>query len=128
MSLAFGNPYDKYKQSAVETATPERLLLMLYEGAIKFLLKAQQALANKNYEEANRYNLRVQDILAELNAALDMSYGEIPRRLSLLYDFYQRQMILANLKKDPELMQPVLRFLQDYKALWEEAARLSRVG
>lgn len=128
MSVALQNPYQRYKQSSVETAPPERLLIMLYEGAIKFALKTQQALEAKNYEEANRYNLRVQDILAELNQTLDHSYGEIPLRLSRLYDFYHRQMILANMKKDPQMVQPVLTFLQDYRTLWEEAALLSKRG
>ncbi|MHB1650907.1 MAG: flagellar export chaperone FliS [Desulfitobacteriaceae bacterium] len=87
MSVAIGNSYNKYKQSAVETAPPEKLLLMLYDGAIKFLAQAKKALEKKNYEEANEYNLRVQEILVELKATLDMSYGEIPQRLSRLYDF-----------------------------------------
>lgn len=123
-----GNPYEKYKQSAVETAPPEKLLLMLYDGAIKFLIQARQALESKDFEAGNRLNLQVQDILAELIASLDFSYGEIPRKLSLLYDFYQRQLILANLKKDPKLIDPVLNFFQEYKVLWEEVSRLGKAG
>lgn len=128
MNGAIDNPYKKYKQSAVDTAPPEKLLVMLYDGAIKFLTLAKKALDMKNYEEANEYNLRVQEILVELNATLDMSYGEIPQRLRKLYDFYQRQMILANLKKDPKLLEPVLRFLRDYRELWEKATLISKMG
>lgn len=128
MSVALQNPYERYKHASVETAPPERLLIMLYDGAIKFVLQTRQALEAKNYEEAHRYNLRVQDILAELNHTLDQSFGEIPLRLSRLYDFYQRQMILANLKKDPQLLQPVLTFLQDFRTVWEKAALLSKQG
>ena len=128
MSVALQNSYQRYKQASVETAPPERLLIMLYEGAIKFSFQTQKALEEKKYEEANRNNLRVQDILVELNQTLDHSYGEIPLRLSRLYDFYHRQMILANMKKDPELVQPVLTFLQNFRTMWEEAALLSKKG
>lgn len=128
MSIALGNPYENYKKSVVNTTPPDKLLIMLYDGAIKFLLQTQKALEKKDFEKANNYNLRVQEIISELNNTLDMDFGEIPRRLKLLYDFYQRQLIEANLRKDPKLLLPVLKFLQDYRSIWEEAARLSKKG
>lgn len=128
MSVLMSNPYHKYKQSAVETAPPDKLLLMLYDGAIKFLLQAQQSMEKRDYEASHRLNLRVQEIILELNTTLDMSYGEIPQRLRSLYNFYYQQLILANIKKDPKMMEPVLSFLQEYRILWEEAMRLSKSG
>lgn len=108
-------------QTQINEAAPLELIVMLYDGAIRFVEQAQKAMRGQNFEEAGRFNQRAQDILAELNSTLDLSYGEIAQRLSLLYEFYQRQLILANLKKDPELLNPVLNFLQEYRVLWAEA-------
>ena len=113
----------------IQTAPRQKLILMLYDGAIEFLQQAQEAIKERDYAEAARHSQRVQDIISELNSSLDFSYGEIPRRLSLLYDFYQRQLILANLRKDPELINTVLRFMQDYRQLWAEASeQVEEVG
>lgn len=122
-------PYQQYKKSAVETSTPEKLLLMLFDGAIRFTNQGKNAIIEGNYELANSLLLKVQDILAELMYTLDVEKGgDIARNLFELYSFYQGEVIQANMKKDALRLDSVLEFLQTYKAVWAEAAMLARKG
>lgn len=122
-------PYSAYRKSSVETATPGKLLLMLFNGGIRFLHLGQRALTEKNYYEADKNLGRVQDILTELMSTLDMEQGgEIAAGLHLLYDFYRRQTIEANIKKDAALLDPVLEFFQTFRDTWSEAAQKARMG
>jgi len=73
--------YEQYRQTQIQTAKPEQLLLMLYDGAISFLKKAKVAIKNKNIEEAHTFLIRVQDILIELMSSLNMDVGDIAKNL-----------------------------------------------
>jgi len=123
------NAYANYKQASVETASPERLLLMLFDGGIKFLCLGKIAVEKKDYAVAHNNLIKVQDILFELMVSLDMAKGgEIATNLYRLYDFYRNEVIKANVKKDAELLVPVLDFMRLYRDVWAEAARLARTG
>ena len=68
------NAYQQYQYNSIMSAPPERLLIMLFEGALKFVRLAKKDIEEKNMDGAN-YNLtRAQDIIAELDQSLDMSY------------------------------------------------------
>lgn len=123
-----GNPYAAYKQTAVETATPEKLLVMLFDGGIKFLHQAERALEEKDFAEANKYLIKVQDILAELMVTLDMNQGDVAANLYKLYEFYHHETMMANIKKDAARLQPVVEFFEIFRATWIEAARKARLG
>ena len=121
------NPYQQYKKNAVETATPEKLLLMLFDAAIKFLIQGQMGIEQKNFEAANKSLLRVQDIFSELITSLDMEKGaELAENLQKLYDFYRSEVIQANISKDANRLGSVLEFLHLYRSVWAEAANISR--
>jgi len=102
------------------SASPERLLLMLLEGAIKFVKLARKAIEEKDIEEANLYLTKAQDIIAELNQSLDMSF-DISENLAGIYDFLYRQLVDANIKKDAEALDVVESMLAELKSTWEEA-------
>lgn len=122
------NPYAKYKQTEMETSTPDKLLIMLFEGGIRFLTRAQSALQNKDYELANKWLLKIQDILSELMITLDMEQGgEIAVNLYELYDFYRNEVIEANLKKDPVRLEPVLEFFHLFRDTWVEVSKKARM-
>lgn len=128
-SMPNGNPYSTYKQTAVETSTTEKLLIMLFNGGIKFLKLAEQALEEKNYFEAHNSLTRVQDILSELMVTLDMKKGgEIAVNLYELYSFYRNEVIEANMKKDRARLKPVLEFFELFRDTWVEAANQLRIG
>lgn len=116
---------DQYLQASVITAPPGRLLLMLYDGAINFLSQAIDAIKKKDYEEANQLIVRVQDIIAELVSSLDMKY-EVARSLSQLYDYFNRRLIEANVKKDSVPAVEVEGYLRELREIW--AKMITTVG
>lgn len=116
--------YQQYRNSVVETASPGRLLLMLYDAAIRNLDTAHRAIEDQNTSQANDCLLKAQDILLELMSTLDMEY-EIAKQLLSLYDFMYRQLIEANVKKDVELVDGVHGFLVELRDTWQEAMKRS---
>jgi len=123
------NAYANYKHSSIETASPEKLLLMLFDGGIKFLNLGNLAIEQKDYSSANKWLVKVQDILFELMVSLDMDKGgEIASNLYKLYEFYRNEVVKANITKDPEVLPPVLDFFRLYRDMWAEAARTARIG
>lgn len=93
--------YQQYKQVQVKTANREKLLIMLYKGCIKFLRLAKKGIQEENIEMANEYILRSQDIIKELMNTLNREQGgQIAENLYNLYDFMNRQLIEANVRKD----------------------------
>lgn len=123
-AVPLGNPYQAYKQVAVETAPPERLLLMLYDGAIRFLTQAKDAMEKRDYETSNKWLGKVQDIFSELMITLDLEQGEIAENLYKLYDFYKNELIMANVEKNVQRLQPVAEFLEMFRDTWSEAANI----
>lgn len=123
------NPYQKYKNAQYETASPEQLLLMLYDGAIKFAQQSKKALEEKNLEDANNRLKKTQDIINELIVTLDMEQGgEVAQNLYNIYDYMNRRLIQANIRKDPEIIDEVINLLRDIKDSWEEVIKKMRQG
>lgn len=116
------NPYNQYKQTSVETASPEKLILMLYDGAIKFINQAKISMDEKNIEETNKALIKTQNIISELIIGLNMDTGEIARNLYNLYDYFQRRLVEANTKKDTGILDEVLGYLEELRDTWAEAA------
>lgn len=114
------NPYAQYKENSVQTASPEKLILMLYDGAIKFLNQTKLAMNTKNIEEINKYITKTQDVISELMIALNMDY-EISHNLYNLYDYFNRRLIEANIKKDPDILEEVLKHITELRQTWAEA-------
>lgn len=125
------NPYarhaEQYKKHQIETATPEEVLIMLYEGAIRFLNAAKKGLAEKDVEKTHNNLLKAQNIILEFMNSLDMDIGgEIAVNLFRLYEYLHYQLVQANIKKDVALIDEVLDHLRSLKATWEEAIRIAR--
>lgn len=114
------NAYQQYQYNSIMSASPERLLLMLFEGAIRFVKLARKAIEEKDIAGANENLTKAQDIIAELNQSLDMSY-DISENLASIYDFLYRQLVDANIKKDAEILDVVESMLVDLKDTWEQA-------
>jgi len=114
------NAYQQYQYNSIMSASPERLVLMLFEGAIKLVKLARKAILEKDMEGANNNLTRAQDIIAELDRSLDMSY-DISQSLAGIYDFLYRQLVDANIKKDAELLDVVESMLKELKDTWEQA-------
>lgn len=119
------NPYQQYRIDAVMTASPEELTLMLYDGIIRFLNQAKEAILSQDMQTAHEKLLRVQDILNELNATLDRSY-DISSNLASIYDYLIRKVVQANIKKDVGYIDEVLEFARDLRNTWQQAMKIAR--
>lgn len=112
-----------YTESSVLTATPEQLVVMLYDGAIGFLRQASAALRAGNRSVAANRLTRAEAIVNELNYSLDMSHGDIPERLRSIYLFVKRQLLAARLDGDAGLVDSVVPLLAELREAWDTLAR-----
>ena len=122
MSLAY-NPYSQYKKQAVTTANPGKLLIMLFDGALKFSGRARLAIEENDIEQANNYIKKCQDIIDELTSSLNMDY-EISKQLYPLYEYINHQFLQANIHKDTRFLDEADKLLRDYRATWLEASKI----
>jgi flagellar protein FliS len=111
---------DIYKENAVGTQGKGRLIVMLYDGAIRFMNLAIKEMEAGNYGAKGQYIAKAQDIINELNAVLDMNTGgEIATNLRQLYCFMIRRLSEANIKRDPRLVQDVIDLLDELNQGWK---------
>jgi flagellar secretion chaperone FliS len=123
------NAYQVYRQTQAQTADGGELVVMLYRGAVRFVTSAIQAIENRDVEEAHNNLLRAQAIICELVETLDLERGgEIAHRLIAIYEYLNRRLVEANLRKDAAPAREVQNFLRDLLPAWEEAARQSKAA
>lgn len=122
---AYGQQF--YKQNQVTTASPEKILIMLYDGAIRFIRQADAALAAGKRVEKLEAISKALGIIAELANTLDHKIGgEIAENLDALYHFMIRELTQANLKNDAEMLKVVDDLLCGLRETWIEAIELNR--
>ncbi|MFY9240073.1 MAG: flagellar export chaperone FliS [Roseovarius sp.] len=119
------NPLNIYRKTAATTASPGELVLMLYDGALRFLAAAELGFKEENFARRNEaiHNniMRTQAIITELQATLNMEQGgAFSENLYRLYDFMQNHLNQANREKDVEKIKVVSGFLQDIRDAWSE--------
>ena len=123
-----------YRTNSVLTATPGQLVLMLYDGALGALACAREAFALpprdlRRYETINRQLLKAQRIITELKNTLNFEVGgDFAPMLYRLYNYYNRRLLEANLKKDMAPIQEVERLLGDLRDAWAEMLRRPEGG
>jgi flagellar protein FliS len=117
------NGLEAYQTNAVATQSKGRLVVMLYDGAIKFLKLAIKEMEAKNYEAKGKYISKAQDIISELNTVLNVEVGgDIARNLRSLYLYMNRQLNQANIKVDPEIVKEVISLLETLNKSWKTIA------
>lgn len=116
------NPYQKYKATSIQSASREKLLLMMYEGAIKFTKRAIKAAEEKKIAERCENIGRAFDIIMELNNTLDHKVGgEIAKNLEQLYMFITDQFTKANLTGSAEPLKAALKIIETLYEGWVQA-------
>ncbi len=109
-----------YQDTAVTTQSKGRLIVMLYEGAVKFLKLAIQEAEAENYEAKGNFINKAMDIITELNAVLDMSAGgEIAANLRKLYCFLNNRLSEANVKRDPQMIREAIKLMEELNQSWK---------
>lgn len=117
------NGHDRYLETAVETASPARLIVMLYDGAIRFINEAIYAMQQRDYETQNARLQRAQKILAELISSLDFDKGgEIAENLFRLYTYMYNQLVEANINDDAARLEHVVGLLSEIREAWDTVA------
>lgn len=116
--------YDQYKRTSVETLTPAKLLLMLFEGLLKNLRTGEKAINQQNMNLAHNQLVKAQDIITELMATLNMDY-ELSGNLLALYDYMHQRLVLANTAKDSAIIQEVYEFAAELRTTFAQAADLA---
>ncbi len=106
-----------YQESEIMTATPEKLTLLLYEGALKFMEQGRVHLTEKKLEEANNTLLRAQDIIQELMITLNMDYG-VSSGLYAMYDYILHCLTQANVEKNHTHLEGAIAFTKDLRDTW----------
>ncbi len=111
---------DQYLESKIISAKPEELTLMLYEGLVKFIKKAQINLDMKNIEQVNYNVMRAQAIVDELRNTLNM---EIPlsENMDSMYEYLSYKLVMANVDKNPLTFDEALIVAEDFRETWKEA-------
>ncbi len=119
------NPYLKqYKQTQMNTAPKEQILLMLYDGAVRFLHQAKAGFAEKNIEKIHNNIIKVQNIITEFESSLDMENGgDFAKNLFGLYEFMSSQLSIANIKKKEESLDIVIKHMTELRDTWREAIK-----
>ena len=112
-----------YQENRVTTQTPGRVVVMLYEGAVKFLKQAIREMEAGKYIEKGKSINRAVDIIQELNVTLNMEAGgEIAKNLRQLYAFMLDRLFQANIRKDAGMIRETIKVLEGLNESWKAVA------
>jgi len=113
-----------YFENSVKTASPTKLVELLYKNSIERLEKAVKAIEKNNLIEANHEIIRVEEIILELNVSLNIEKGgEVAKNLRLLYNYIYEQLVQANLKKDIDILSEVKSLIKELYETWKEIVK-----
>ncbi|ADO76687.1 flagellar export chaperone FliS [Halanaerobium praevalens] len=112
---------DQYKQMQIKTASPGKLLLMLYQGGLKFMKLAKKNIKAGKIEESHKNIIKAQNIILELQGTLDKKQGgEIAIQLENLYDYIYRELLQANLNKNTKHLDNVIPLVEELFLTYKE--------
>ncbi len=110
-----------YFQTQVSTTSQGELLLMLYDGAVKFLRQAQEKINEKDYAQKGILISKALDVIAELDGSLNVQKGgEIAQNLHNLYFYCNTRLLLANMNMDNALIDEVIKILSGLRSAYGE--------
>jgi len=114
-----------YRETQIKTATRGKLIVLLYDGFVRFLDIALENIPKKKYDIVNENIIKAQDIIAELIMALNMEAGEVSGKLLSIYTFFNSKLIEANVQKDPKAVKFVRDMMCELRDAWGEIAKKS---
>lgn len=123
--MAQGNPYAKYANNKITTATPAELTLMLYEGAIKFCNMAKIDLEAGEYGDAMQHVQKARRIIVELQSTLDFKYP-VAKDFDTIYNYIFALMVECNTNHSPEALDEILNQLRDLRDIWKQVMKTAK--
>lgn len=125
--LAYGNYVQEYRKGAVNGASPVQLVIMLYDGALRFMEAGKAAMNNGDLEKQNHSLQRAQRIIMELMSSLDMERGgEISTNLLALYTFVIEQLVKANIEDVTSPIDHAMHTMSELRESWVQIDRLNK--
>ena len=118
--------YAAYANNKIMTTSPAELTLMLYEGAIKFANLAIAGMETNDIEKAHTNIIKVERIIEEFQSTLDHKYP-VAKDFDEVYNYLMMRLREANLKKDKEIMEEVLKHLRTMRDTWKEVMKTAHV-
>ncbi|QEH70823.1 flagellar export chaperone FliS [Cellulosilyticum sp. ST5] len=119
------NPYMKYQENSITTASGPELTLMLYNGAIKFCNIAIEAIKEKNIQKAHDNIVKVENIIDELRATLNKKYA-IALEMDELYAYIYQLLVEGNFKKDIQKIEDACMLIRNYRDAWQIAMKAAK--
>jgi flagellar protein FliS len=119
------NPYQQYQQNSVKSAGKGELTLILYDGAVKFIKQGIKFIEENKIQDGHNAIVKAQEIIAHLNETLNMEY-EISGNLSSLYQYINRRLVEANLKKDKLILGEALGLVSELRDTWKDAIKAAK--
>ncbi len=119
--------YAAYANNKIMTASPAELTLMLYEGAIKFANLSIAGIEEKDIQKAHTNIIKVERIIEEFQATLNHKYP-VAKDFDNVYNYLLIRLKEANIKKDKEIMEEVLKHLRTMRDTWKEVMRTGRTN
>lgn len=127
--MSYQNAYSAYQKNNISTASQGRLVVLLYEGAIKHLNSARNLLGENTKLKPNQIEQfgihiqKAQAIITELQVSLDMEKGgEIAKNLMSLYLYFNEELLSANINQNKEKIDSVIKMLSDLAEAWRTIA------
>jgi len=116
-------PQNAYLQTQIKTASKEQLLVMLFDGAIRFAFQAKAAIEARQIEQASNLCIKVQNIVNELMSSLDRELitAELYTNLMSLYSFVHKRMVQANIERNPAHVDEAVEILNRLRLVWKDA-------
>lgn len=117
------NAYQAYNASNISVESPQKLVLMLYEGILRFISRAKKAIVENNIQDKVLYINKTSAIFMELSNSLDMSQGDVSYYLKGLYGREIARLIEANIKNDPNLLDEVVNVTRELISAWNDVTK-----
>lgn len=111
-----------YRETQIKTASKGKLVVILYDGLLRFIDLALENLPQKKYDVVNNNIIKAQDIISELSMALNMEAGEISDKLLSIYSFLNMKLIEGNVQKQTEPILFVRKMVCDLRESWNKIA------
>jgi len=113
-----------YRETQIKTASRGKLIVLLYDGLIRFLDIALENLPEKKYDIVNLNVIKAQDIISELIMCLNLEAGDLSQKLLNIYSFLNTKLIEGNVKKDPEPIKFVRKMAYELRDSWNKIAKI----
>jgi flagellar protein FliS len=111
-----------YRRGTVLAATPGQLVVLLYDGARRFMRQAAVAMGDGEVERAHKALRNSERIIRHLDGTLDFEQGDIPHRLHAIYLFSLSHLNAARMTQDPGKVEQVSELLGELREAWSQAA------